>query len=37
MNSEGERRGTTVKLRLPLAHLTASRNEDPLIAAPVSS
>src|SRR2546429_617692 len=37
MSSEGESRGTTVTLRLPLAHLTSSRNEDSLIATPVSS
>jgi signal transduction histidine kinase len=37
MSSEGDGRGTTVTLRLPLAHLTSSRNEDSLIATPVSS
>ena len=37
MSSEGDGRGTMVTLRLPLAHLTSSRNEDPLIATPAGS
>jgi signal transduction histidine kinase len=36
MSSEGESRGMTVTLRLPLAHLPSSRNEDSLIPTPVS-
>ena len=37
MSSEGDGRGTTVTLRLPIAHLTSSRNEDSLIATPAGS
>jgi signal transduction histidine kinase len=35
VSSEGEGRGTTVTLRLPLAHVSPSRNDDPLTADPI--